>query len=133
MTKDEEELINDAVKSTESELPEAPASVSIKFWVKGYGLLFTVRDKTVNSLLQKTLTLIDMAEMKGWKSTWDKDPSEGGFATRPSVSYNNESHTADVCLHENAETRVSSGFKKPENKGKKYKICMACNKFLGFV
>ena len=39
----------------------------------------------------------------------------------------------DTCPHDEYEVRVSSGFKKPENKGKAYKSCKRCNKFLGWA
>jgi hypothetical protein len=53
-------------------LPEAPASVTIKVWIKGYGVMLTARDNRVSELLKKTETLIDYAESHKWKNVWDQ-------------------------------------------------------------
>ena len=58
----------------EQDLPEAPASVTIRAWIRGYGVMITARDTKVASLLKKTETMIDYAESHKWQPTWDKTP-----------------------------------------------------------
>jgi hypothetical protein len=60
--------------SEKHDLPEAPASVTVKAWIKGYGVMITARDITVSGVLQKTGTIIDYAESHGWKNVWDTTP-----------------------------------------------------------
>lgn len=66
---------------TELDLPEAPASMTLRVWIKGYGVMLTARDNKVASLLKKTETMIDYAESHGWKNTWDTTPAK--TATNP--------------------------------------------------
>jgi hypothetical protein len=69
---DEAQMVAD--DQGDQDLPEAPASVTIKVWIKGFGVMITARDTKVKSLLKKTETLIDYAESHGWKNVWDTTP-----------------------------------------------------------
>jgi len=66
---DEAQMVADDRK--DESLPEAPAVANVKVWVKGFGVMFTVRGEKMLDIVQKTLTLIDFAESHGWKNTWD--------------------------------------------------------------
>jgi hypothetical protein len=55
-------------------IPEAPAVANIKVWIKGFGVMFTVRGEKLNDMIKKTSTLIDYAETHGWKNTWNMTP-----------------------------------------------------------
>lgn len=54
-------------------LPEAPAVANVKVWIKGYGVIFTVRGEKMLDIVKKTITLVDFADSHGWKNTWDKE------------------------------------------------------------
>ena len=58
----------------DQDLPEAPASMTLKVWIEGYGVMLTARDTKVASLLKKTETMIDYAKSHGWKNVWDTTP-----------------------------------------------------------
>jgi len=58
--------------SEEINLPESPASVNIRFWADEYGVMFTMRDVSVNNLIDKLKTVLETIKDNGWKPTWDK-------------------------------------------------------------
>lgn len=58
----------------DQDLPEAPASMTLKVWIDGFGVMLTARDTKVASLLKKTETMIDYAKSHGWKNVWDTTP-----------------------------------------------------------
>ena len=68
---DEAQMVADDGKT--QELPEAPASMTMRVWIQGYGVMLTVRDNKVASLLKKTETMIDYAKSHGWKDKWNED------------------------------------------------------------
>ena len=72
---DEAQMVADEAK--DMELPEAPASMTLKVWIQGYGVMLTARDTKVSSLLKKTETMIDYAVSHGWKNRWDDPPMVG--------------------------------------------------------
>ena len=63
------------------ELPEAPASVTIKTWIDGYGVMITMRSEEVSDVIHKLEFVIDYAKSKGWKPSWKEEEAE----TKPSV------------------------------------------------
>ena len=71
---DEAQLVAD---EKDEVLPEAPAVANIKVWIKGYGVMFTVRGEKMLDIVQKATTLIDVAESHGWKNRWDDPPAVG--------------------------------------------------------
>lgn len=58
-------------------LPEAPAVANIKVWIKGYGVMFTVRGEKMLDVVQKATTLVYAAISHGWKNRWDDPPAPG--------------------------------------------------------
>jgi len=64
-------LDESAMIDKEVNIPEAPAVANVKVWIKGYGVLFTVRGEKLNDMIMKTTRIIDYAESHGWKNTWD--------------------------------------------------------------
>lgn len=58
-------------KDKTEDIPEAPAVSNIKVWIKGYGVMLTVRGEKMMDIIKKTETLIDYAESHGWKNTWN--------------------------------------------------------------
>lgn len=116
-----------AMTSTDTktlDLPEAPASATVKFWIKGYGVLFTMRDEKANPLLRKVSMVVDYAESHGWKNTWEKDGNGVAKATTKA--------DPDSCSHQNVGQKKASGHNKPENKDRVYNYCLDCNKFMGW-
>lgn len=67
-------LSNENNTEPKTDLPEAPASVSVKAWYRGYGVMFTMRHDNANALLDRTTRFIDYVESKGWKNVWDEKP-----------------------------------------------------------
>lgn len=122
---DEAQIVAD--DSKDQDLPEAPASVTIRVWIEGFGVMLTARDEKVASLLKKTETMIAYAKSHHWKNTWDKE------GTTPIENRIKEKVNQEECNHADVGQRKSSGFNKPENKGKIYNYCLSCNKFMGWV
>lgn len=59
-------------------LPEAPASVTVKVWIDDYSVLLTMRSQKVGDVVEQLEYIIGIAKKKGWKSTWDKgEPNTG--------------------------------------------------------
>ena len=100
-----------------NDLPEAPASATIRVYIDGYSTLLTMRSTKVKDVIAQTEYIVNYAKSKGWKTTWDKEDA------KPSQ---------DTCEHKDKTTKVSSGHNKPENKGRKYESCLTCNKFLNW-
>jgi len=65
----------------EVNIPEAPAVANIKVWIKGFGVMFTVRGEKLNDMVIKTTHIIDYAESHGWKNTWETAPTPQGTQT----------------------------------------------------
>jgi len=57
----------------ENNLPEAPASATVRFWIDGYGVLFTMRDEKVAGVRDKLEVILQYAKQKGWKPSWKED------------------------------------------------------------
>ena len=74
MQKDVDETLDEASmlsKDKEESIPEAPAVSNIKVWIRGYGVMLTVRGEKMMDIIHKTETLVDYAESHGWKNTWN--------------------------------------------------------------
>lgn len=106
LTKEDEKIINDIFKEENMEpkekevdeildeaqmnadhkdevLPEAPAVSNIKLWIKGYGVMLTVRGEKMIDIIKKTETIIDYAQSHGWNYTWTTTPTT---ATQAAIS-----------------------------------------------
>lgn len=55
-------------------LPESPASLNIKFWAAGYGVMLTMRAKTVHDVLVQFQQILPFIQQAGYKNVWDKEP-----------------------------------------------------------
>jgi len=77
--KDVDEVLDEAQMVTDDrkdvEIPEAPAVSNIRVWIKGYGVMLTVRGEKMMDIIQKTETLVDYAQSHGWKNVWDTTPA----------------------------------------------------------
>ena len=124
-TLDEAQVVADDTK--DMELPEAPTSMTMRVWIKGYGVMLTVRDNKMSSLLKKTETMVDYAISHKWEPTWEKRIST------PIERKTIEKINQKTCEHIRTGQKKSSGFNKPENKDRVYEYCIDCNKFLHWI
>jgi hypothetical protein len=123
----DEASLNQEDRNTPDTGSESPASATIKVWIDDFGVLLTVREEKVNSLLVKVGKLIDYAKSHGWKPVWNKE-------TTPSFTPSTQPKTSqEECHHANVGQKKSSGYKKPENKDRVYNYCLDCNKFMGWA
>ena len=103
---------------------EAPASATVKIKTpSGFQWMFTIRDMTASGLIMKIKQFEDVIDIDGWVP--DGLSAANTTGTAPKVDQ-------DSCKHEKVTTKQSSGHNKPENKGRYYKACLDCNKFLGW-
>jgi len=72
--KDIEEVFEDYKSPVKNELPESPASLNIKFWAEGYGVMLTMRDEDVSRLMSKFKYMLTVIKKEGWKNKWDEAP-----------------------------------------------------------
>ena len=84
-------------------LPEAPASVSVRFWIDDYGVMLTMRSKKVGDVVNQLEYIIDTAKKKGWKSVWDKDKAE------ETQKKSSTSSDTPVCSIHNRKMKKFSG------------------------
>ena len=69
--------MSDSKVPTNNHIPEAPESVTIKGYYKGYSVMLTKRDVSVKSLplLQDAIRAIDWMEEHGFKPDWHIEPN----------------------------------------------------------
>jgi hypothetical protein len=112
---------------------EAPLSIHIDAYFKGFHCGITVR-KEENSIIPSTkvVSIIESLIEKGFKPSWNEDTNKAslGSPVAPKTAENPQ----EVCQHpqDRVTVKQSSGNKNPQNKGKYYKQCLVCNKFLGW-
>lgn len=108
----------------EEQLPEAPAVANIRVWIRGYGVIFTVRGEKMMDIVTKTNTLVDYAESHGWKSKWDTEqvqPATGTVQVQQPV----QPVAPVVCgIHGTPMKLIPAGVSK--STGKPYNSFMAC-------
>lgn len=109
-------------------LPESPASVNIVYYIDGFRAQSTIRGINEDILVDKIEKFVKLAKLKGWQPSWNTETNKS-FEPAPKPSVTSQ---AGECLHANAVEKISSGANKPENKGKAYKSCTDCRKFLGW-
>jgi len=71
MNKKDEKEIDEIM----SELPEAPVSLTIRGYYKGFSILFTKRgtDTEANELLAKSISVVDWMIEHGFKPSWNEE------------------------------------------------------------
>ena len=129
MEKTEEQIIRE-VFDEDYRYSESPASSNVKVWIDGYGVMFTLRGATMNTVVSNMTTLIEYAKKKGWKTSWMEDKEQE--VTRQDDTESQKEEIQEDCKHINITTKRASGFNKPENKGKLYEACLDCNRFLNW-
>jgi len=118
----------------EKQLPEAPQSVTIKGYYKGFSVLLTKRDPEVKTmpLLESSMKAIDWMITNGFKPSWSDDTNKSIVAQKVNAprEYNHEPVNQEACGHGNTIVRES---KSEKNYGKSYKACVDCKKFLAWA
>lgn len=92
-------------KDKEEPLPESPASLNIKFWADGYGIMLTMRHNDVSVLMGRFQLMLERIKKAGYKNKWDEtspvsarpvsNPSTGTTTpqTIPNCPYHNKPMT----------------------------------------
>lgn len=84
MNKQEEKDINEVIEETPKSLPEAPISVTIQSYYKGFSVLITKRDPDVEAkpLIKQSIDAIDYLIKLGFKPSWNTATNEE-YANKP--------------------------------------------------
>lgn len=122
--KEVEEILG---KQSETGL-EANMSSTVRGYYKGYSVLLTMRDPSVEAapLLEKSMAAIDWMEEQGFKPSWADDSSsqpksspKGGF----------DKTKQDNCDHDEGLVVKEAGLQS-KNPGRKYEACKKCGKWV---
>jgi hypothetical protein len=138
----EEQEMNQAVgESTPEEgnsptdLPEAPVSITVRGYYKGFSVLITKRkDQMDEQELTKITAAIDNMEAKGFKPSWNEATNKGNGAQTAALGPKKPTEVKDAqatCPH--TQFKVLQVKKEGPNQGKWFKTCRVCSKFLGWI
>lgn len=107
------EVILGLEKNIKESLPEAPAAVTARIVTdKGFHLLFTLRDTTVESLMVKFEKFQNAAILKGWKPDL-KDSKDGSFRSSEGKSSSSITETTEAtCAICGAPAKKKAGHRK---------------------
>ena len=97
------------------ELPEAPESVTIRSYYKGYSVLLTKRHADVKALplLESAMRAIDWMEANGFKPSWDVVVPANEIKTVPGATVASTApSTAPICGVHNIPMSCKSGTSK---------------------
>lgn len=75
MTNQDPDWVKDADEAVEqsapvNNLPEAPASATVRVWIDGYGVLITTRDNEVGKVIERVAWIMNFAKENNWKPSW---------------------------------------------------------------
>lgn len=103
------------------QLPEAPMSIHVDSYYKGFHVGWTKRmdEKSLSSQVLGIKAFINILVEDGYKPSWNDDTNEK----------NGHAETTE-CKHNSTEVKISNSEK---NKGRKYRKCIDCNGFAGWV
>lgn len=133
-----EEAADEAFGKTgkkKTDLPEAPVSITVRGYYKGFSVLITKRNAEGNVELEKVITAIDNMVAKGFKPSWNEETNHFFPQVPTPKSYaekDTQKASQEGCLHRMFTMKRSTGHTNPANKGRIYKACLDCNKFLGW-
>jgi len=115
-----EEEIQAAIEEEKAEketLPEAPASLNVKFWIEDYGVMLTMRGTKVSTLVEQLEKIITIAKEKGWKPTWAKDNGQIPLKTVPPFESGSVGTLPPACpVHKTPMTWKPAGISKTTNR-----------------
>ena len=106
-------------------LPEAPASVTIRAFYKGYSVLLTNRDENVRMrpLLRKAINAINWMDLNDFKPSWNEPKGQQSFVKQ-------DQKDQKTCPHAHTVVKVSHSEKNPD---REFKYCTDCRGFAGWV
>lgn len=109
-----------------NEFPEAPLSIHIDGYYKGFHTGITIR-KDDNSIIPTTsiTSTIDSLIEKGFKPSWNEETNGKASPKKPIVDQ-------ETCEHKETTVKESTGHSIPTNKGRRYIACLDCNKFISW-
>lgn len=119
-----EDITDTLDNSMTPEMPEAPQSISVSAYYKGFKTIFTIRKESNKSVaVTQTTALIDGLVEAGWKPSWN-DATNGAVKAPVKVDPN-----APICeVHNVAMTLKPAGVSKTTNKP--YPAFWACGEKL---
>lgn len=124
VTKEElNEIFNGEEYPIDEDLPEAPMSVNVRGYYKGFSVLFTRRTKNKPSFDDITF-MVDRMIQKGFEPSWNKQTSVEQLNGNKPVNKEGEG-----CQHEVVLKKSNSD----KNPGRIYKKCNICGEFLGWA
>ena len=106
-------------------LPEAPASVTIRAFYKGYSVLLTNREESVRMrpLLRKAINAINWMDLNDFKPSWNEPKGQQSFVKQ-------DQKDQKTCPHAHTVVKVSHSEKNPD---REFKYCTDCRGFAGWV
>lgn len=81
MDKDEKDFVSEELK--EKELPESPASVNVRGYLKGFSIQFTKRGDAIVPLYSWVTELVSKMEADGFKPSWNTETNGKTYAKTP--------------------------------------------------
>ena len=128
--RDVEEVLHDegegGAEETPGKLPEAPASVTVKGYYRGFSLFATTRDATVRfgPLLFNGMRAIDWMIEHNFKPSWNEETNHKNSQLPKSIIQKKEQEN---CGH--SEWKEFSVKKSGQNQGRTFRKCVVCGKF----
>lgn len=103
-------------------LPESPASLNVKFWADGFGVMLTMRAETVSEVLKQFQTIMPFIKNSGYKNVWDKEPITRVLPEQTPVVQN-----APICGIHGVPMTWKSGISKTNGKPYAFFACSTKN------
>ncbi len=131
----EEPITNTEIAKKEMEtpiLPEAPASITVKGYYKGFSVMITKRNAEGKAEIDKITIAIENMIAKGFKPSWNEDTNGKTLTHKSYAEKEVEQTNQETCLHKIFTIKKSTGHNNPANAGKMYKACIDCNKFISW-
>ena len=118
---EEDEIVESLDNSMTPNMPEAPQSISVSAYYKGFKTIFTIRKENNKDVaVTQTTNLIDALISQGWKPSWNEQ-TNGAIKAPVKVDPN-----APVCeIHNKPMTLKPAGISKTTNKA--YPAFWACS------
>lgn len=133
--KDIDEILDEAEYAQKAKPTlEADASVNIIGYYRGFRIMTTQRNPNLymGMYIDRAIQDIDYMIAKGFKPSWADDTNSKN-AQISSKDTDETSQDSNSCPHVEFDVKQASGFKNPANKGRSYKACKMCKKFIGWV
>ncbi len=112
----------------EKELPEAPASLNVRGYLKGFSIQITKRGEVAQPLLEQSIKIVDWMEANGFKPSWNEQTNGKVYSkTETGMPFPDDNAikavTCDKC---GEQAEIISGVK--NNRKWQGKFCSTGNK-----